>query len=139
VTLDSIGDAVISTDLGGRVTYLNAVAERITGWTRREAAGHGVDEVFRAVDGATGEGVRNAMELAVREDITVALTPNCKPDHDGGTETTNENSAAPIHNRRGAVTGAVMVFRDMSTARALSHRLSYLAQHDSLTDLPNRG
>lgn len=139
VTLDSIGDAVISTDLWGRVTYLNAVAERITGWTRREAAGHGVDEVFRAVDGATGEGVRNAMELAVREDITVALTPNCKPDHDGGTETTNENSAAPIHNRRGAVTGAVMVFRDMSTARALSHRLSYLAQHDSLTDLPNRG
>ncbi|MFL6603784.1 MAG: putative bifunctional diguanylate cyclase/phosphodiesterase [Steroidobacteraceae bacterium] len=139
VTLDSIGDAVISTDLWGRVTYLNAVAERITGWTRREASGHGVDEVFGSVDGATGEDVRSAMELAVREDITVALTPNCTSEHDGVAEAANENSAAPIHNRGGAVTGAVMVFRDMSTARALSHRMSYLAQHDSLTDLPNRG
>jgi diguanylate cyclase (GGDEF)-like protein/PAS domain S-box-containing protein len=139
VTLDSIGDAVISTDLWGRVTYLNAVAERMTGWTRSEASGRHVDEVFRAVDGATGEDVRNAMELAVREDTTVGLTPGSASGHDEGPEITNENSAAPIHNRRGAVTGAVMVFRDMSTARALSHRMSYLAQHDSLTDLPNRG
>jgi diguanylate cyclase (GGDEF)-like protein/PAS domain S-box-containing protein len=139
VTLDSIGDAVISTDLCGRVTYLNAVAERMTGWARREASGHQVQEVFRTVDGVTGEDVRNAMELAVREDTTVGLTPNCMSGHDDGAETTNENSAAPIHNRRGVVTGAVMVFRDMSTARALSHRMSYLAQHDSLTDLPNRG
>jgi diguanylate cyclase (GGDEF)-like protein/PAS domain S-box-containing protein len=139
VTLDSIGDAVISTDLWGRVTYLNAVAERMTGWTRREASGHHVDEVFRTVDGATGEDVRNAMELAVREDATVGLTPGCTSEHDGETEVASENLAAPIHNRRGAVTGAVMVFRDMSTARALSHKMSYLAQHDSLTDLPNRG
>jgi diguanylate cyclase (GGDEF)-like protein/PAS domain S-box-containing protein len=139
VTLDSIGDAVISSDLWGRVTYLNAVAEKMTGWTRREASGRHVDEVFRAVDGATGEDVRNAMELAVREDITVGLTPNCTSGHDDGPDAATENSAAPIHNRRGAVTGAVMVFRDMSSARALSHRMSYLAQHDSLTDLPNRG
>jgi diguanylate cyclase (GGDEF)-like protein/PAS domain S-box-containing protein len=139
VTLDSVGDAVISTDLSGRVTHLNAVAERMTGWTRREASGHNVDEVFRAVDGATGKDVRNAMELAVSEDTIVSLTPNCTSGHDDGADATGENSAAPIHNRRGAVTGAVIVFRDMSTARALSHRMSYLAQHDSLTDLPNRG
>jgi diguanylate cyclase (GGDEF)-like protein len=139
VTLDSIGDAVISTDLWGRVTYLNAVAERMTGWARGEASGRHVAEVFRAVDGATGDDVRNAMELAVREDTTVCLTPNCTPGHDQAAEPLSENSAAPIHNRGGLVTGAVMVFRDMSTARALSHRMSYLAQHDSLTDLPNRG
>jgi len=139
VTLDSIGDAVISTDLWGRVTYLNAVAERMTGWTRGEALGRHVDEVFQAVDGATGKDVRNAMELAVREDTTVGLTPGSTSEHDDGPAITGENSAAPIHNRQGAVTGAVMVFRDMSTARALSHRMSYLAQHDSLTDLPNRG
>jgi diguanylate cyclase (GGDEF)-like protein/PAS domain S-box-containing protein len=139
VTLDSIGDAVITTDLGGRVTYLNVVAERLTGWTRHEASGHHVDEVFRTVDGATGEDVRSAMELAVREDATVGLTSNHASVRDAEAEASSENSAAPIHNRRGAVTGAVMVFRDMSTARALSHRMSYLAQHDSLTDLPNRG
>jgi diguanylate cyclase (GGDEF)-like protein len=139
VTLDSIGDAVISTDLWGRVTYLNAVAERMTGWTRREASGRHVAEVFRAVDGATGDDVRNAMELAVREDTTVCLTPNCTAGHDQAAGPLSENSAAPIHNRGGLVTGAVMVIRDMSTARALSHRMSYLAQHDSLTDLPNRG
>jgi diguanylate cyclase (GGDEF)-like protein len=111
----------------------------MTGWTRREASGHHVAEVFRAVDGATGDDVRNAMELAVREDTTVCLTPNCTPGYDQAAEPLSENSAAPIHNRGGLVTGAVMVFRDMSTARALSHRMSYLAQHDSLTDLPNRG
>jgi diguanylate cyclase (GGDEF)-like protein len=75
----------------------------------------------------------------VREDTTVGLTPDCAPRQDDAPEAAIENSAAPIHNRRGAVIGAVMVFRDMSTARALSHRMSYLAQHDSLTDLPNRG
>jgi diguanylate cyclase (GGDEF)-like protein/PAS domain S-box-containing protein len=139
VTLDSIGDAVISTDLWGKVTYLNAVAERMTGWTRCEASGHYVDEVFRTVDGATGEDVRKAMEVAVREDTAVGLTPHCTSGQDGGADVTSDNSAAPIHDRRGAVTGAVMVFRDMSTARALSHRMSYLAQHDTLTDLPNRG
>jgi len=82
VTLDSIADAVISTDPSGRVTYLNAVAERMTGWTRREASGHRVDEVFQAVDGATGEDVRNTMELAVRDDTTVGLTSNRVTDQD---------------------------------------------------------
>jgi diguanylate cyclase (GGDEF)-like protein len=111
----------------------------MTGWTRREASGHRVDEVFRSVDGPTGDDVRNAMELAVREDTTVGLTPSCASVHDERVAAQSENSAAPIHNRRGAVTGAIVVFRDMSTARALSHRMSYLAQHDSLTELPNRG
>jgi diguanylate cyclase (GGDEF)-like protein/PAS domain S-box-containing protein len=137
VTLDSIGDAVISTDLWGRVTYLNGVAEKMTGWTREEAAGRPVEEVFRAVDGAAGKDVRSAMELAIRENTTVGL--RCESSSaDPGPEAPIEDPAAPIHNRRGEVTGAVMVFRDMSTARALSQRMSYLAQHDSLTDLPNR-
>jgi diguanylate cyclase (GGDEF)-like protein/PAS domain S-box-containing protein len=136
VTLDSIGDAVISTDMWGQVTYLNGVAEKMTGWTREEAAGHSVEEVFRAVNGAAGKDVRNAMELAIRENATVGL--RCETPTGPSPELPPEDSAAPIHNRRGEVTGAVMVFRDMSAARALSHRMSYLAQHDSLTDLPNR-
>jgi len=138
VTLDSIGDAVISTDLRCHVTYLNAVAEKMTGWARDEARGHEVEEVFRAVDGATGADVCRAMQLAIKENTTVGLTSDSVSVCGEAIETPFEDSASPIHNRWGEVTGAVMVFRDISTSRALSHRMSYLAQHDSLTGLPNR-
>ena len=138
VTLNSIGDAVMSTDVGGRVTYLNIVAERMTGWSRSEAAGHPFEEVFRIVDANTREAIQNPMALAIRENKTVGLTPNCLLIRRDGIEAAIEDSAAPIHDRRGQVTGAVMVFHDVSTARELSLRISYLAQHDNLTDLPNR-
>jgi diguanylate cyclase (GGDEF)-like protein/PAS domain S-box-containing protein len=138
ITLNSIGDAVISTDLGGRVTYLNAVAERMTGWSLLEAAGRPLEEVFRIADATTRERAQNPMALAVRENKTVGLTLNCVLIRRDGTEAAIEDSAAPIHDRRGHVTGAVMVFRDVSMTRALSLRMAHLAQHDSLTDLPNR-
>jgi diguanylate cyclase (GGDEF)-like protein/PAS domain S-box-containing protein len=136
--LDSIGDAVISTDLQTRVTYLNAVAERMTGWARQKALGRPVEEVFEAVAGATGEQVRKAMEMAMHDATPVGLTPAYSTAHGGALEAPFEDSAAPIHGRQGEVIGAVVVFRDMGTARALSNRMFYLAQHDSLTDLPNR-
>jgi diguanylate cyclase (GGDEF)-like protein/PAS domain S-box-containing protein len=138
VTLNSIGDAVMSTDVGGYVTYLNIVAEHMTGWSRSEAAGHPFEEVFRIVDAGTRETIQNPMALAIRENKTVGLTPNCLLIRRDGIEAAIEDSAAPIHDRRGQVTGAVMVFHDVSTARELSLRISYLAQHDNLTDLPNR-
>jgi diguanylate cyclase (GGDEF)-like protein/PAS domain S-box-containing protein len=138
VTLNSIGDAVMSTDVWGQVTYLNVVAENLTGWSREEAAGHPVAEVFRIIDAATGEAAQNPIALAIREDKTVALTPNCVLIRRDGVEAAIEDSTAPIHDRRGQVTGAVMVFHDVSTARALSSKMSHLAQHDNLTDLPNR-
>jgi diguanylate cyclase (GGDEF)-like protein/PAS domain S-box-containing protein len=138
VTLNSIGDAVMSTDEWCNVTYLNIVAETLTGWPRAEAAGHPVAEVFRIVDAVTREPVSNPMELAIRENRTLGLTPNCILIRRDGAEAAIEDSAAPIHDRQGVVTGAVMVFHDVSSARALSLRMSYLAQHDGLTDLPNR-
>ena len=138
VTLNSIGDAVMSTDVLGCVTYLNAVAESMTGWSRGEAAGHPIEEVFRIIDATTREAAQNPMTLAIRENKTVGLTANCVLIHREGGEVAIEDSAAPIHDRRGRVTGAVMVFRDVSMARAMSLRMSHLAQHDSLTDLPNR-
>jgi diguanylate cyclase (GGDEF)-like protein/PAS domain S-box-containing protein len=138
VTLNSIGDAVMSTDVGGRVTYLNMVAESLTGWSREEAVGHPLEDVFRIIDATTREAVQNPMTLAIRKDKTVGLTANCILIRRDGVEAAIEDSAAPIHDRRGEVTGAVIVFHDVSTARALSLRMSYLAQHDSLTDLPNR-
>ncbi len=138
VTLNSIGDAVISTDEWCNVTYLNIVAEKMTGWTRAEAAGRPVAEVLRIVDAVTREPVASPMESAIRENRTVGLTPNCVLIRRDGVDASIEDSVAPIHDRRGAVTGAVMVFHDVSIARALSLRMSYLAQHDGLTDLPNR-
>jgi diguanylate cyclase (GGDEF)-like protein/PAS domain S-box-containing protein len=138
VTLNSIGDAVMSTDVWGRVTYLNVVAEALTGWSREEAAGHPLEEVFRIIDGTSRETMQNPMTLAVRENKTVGLTPNCVLIRRDGVEASIEDSAAPIHDRRGHVTGAVMVFHDVSSARAMSQKMAYLAQHDSLTDLPNR-
>lgn len=138
VTLNSIGDAVMSSDVQGNVTYLNVAAESMTGWSRTEAAGHPLEEVFRIVDATTRAVVQNPMALAIRENKTVGLTPNCILIRRDGAESAIEDSAAPIHDRRGQVTGAVMVFHDVSVTRALSLRMSYLAQHDSLTDLPNR-
>jgi diguanylate cyclase (GGDEF)-like protein/PAS domain S-box-containing protein len=138
VTLNSIGDAVMSTDVSGDVTYLNFVAETLTGWSQHEAAGHPFEEVFRIIDSTTREIARNPMAFAVRENKTVGLTPNCVLIRRDGVESPIEDSAAPIHDRYGRVTGAVMVFRDVSAARATSVTMAYLAQHDSLTDLPNR-
>jgi diguanylate cyclase (GGDEF)-like protein/PAS domain S-box-containing protein len=138
VTLNSIGDAVVSTDVAGNVTYLNFVAETLTGWSQLEAAGHPLEEVLRIIDGTTRTQARNPMEFAIRQNKTVSLTPDCVLIRRDGAESPIEDSAAPIHDRRGQVTGAVMVFHDVSAARATARRMAYLAQHDSLTDLPNR-
>jgi diguanylate cyclase (GGDEF)-like protein/PAS domain S-box-containing protein len=138
VTLNSIGDAVMSTDVHGQVTYLNTVAEYLTGWLREEAIGKPVSDVFRIVDSTTRNPVENPMGSAVRDNMTVGLTANCLLIRRDGIEAAIEDSAAPIHDRRGHVTGAVIVFHDVSATRALSLKMSHLAQHDSLTDLPNR-
>jgi diguanylate cyclase (GGDEF)-like protein/PAS domain S-box-containing protein len=138
VMLNSIGDAVMSTDMWGQITYLNVVAETLTGWSREHAAGHPVEEVLHIIDGGTRNPAPNPMAVAIRENKTVGLTPNCVLIRRDGHEAAIEDSAAPIHDRHGRVTGAVMVFHDVSAARALSLRMAYLAQHDSLTDLPNR-
>src|ERR1700674_5879537 len=138
VALNTIGDAVMSTDIQGHVTFLNVVAESMTGWSRDEAAGRPLEEVFRVIDAVTRGIVQNPMALAIRENKTVGLTPNCILVRRDGVEAYIEDSAAPIHDRRGQVTGAVIVFHDVGASRALPLRMSYLAQHDSLTDLPNR-
>ena len=138
VTLSSIGDGVMSTDVWGNVTYLNPAAEQITGWSMHEASGQPFERVFPIIDITTGEVTRNPMALAMKENKTVGLTPNCALIRRDGIEAAIEDSAAPIHDRRGQVTGAVMVFHDVSKAREVSLRISHLAQHDTLTDLPNR-
>lgn len=138
VTLDSIGDAVLSTDILGNVTYLNLVAEKMTGWSRDEASGRPLAEVFHIIDGATRAVAQNPMELAIKENKAVALTANCLLIRRDGVECAIEDSASPIHDRTGQVVGAVIVFHDVSESRDMKVKMSHLAQHDSLTDLPNR-
>lgn len=138
VTLNSIGDAVISTDATGNVTYLNQVAEAMTGWTGAEALGRAFGDVFRIIDSANPQHAINPMVVAMQQNRTVGLAAGCILVRRDGFESAIEDSAAPIHDRRGRVTGAVMVFHDVTQARAMSQRMSYLAHHDYLTDLPNR-
>src|SRR6266699_838254 len=138
VTLNSIGDAVLSTDISGNVTYVNRVAESMTGWSRQEAVGRPLAEVFQIVDGTTRKPARNPVEAAILENKTMGLNPTCVLIRRDGLELAIEDSTAPIHDRFGQVTGAVIVFRDVSASRAMTIKMSHLAQHDSLTDLPNR-
>jgi diguanylate cyclase (GGDEF)-like protein/PAS domain S-box-containing protein len=138
VTLNSIGDAVLSTDISGNITYLNLVAEAMTGWRREEATGKPLAEVFRIVDGSTRKTSQDPMEMAVAQNRTVGLTVNCVLIRRDGFESAIEDSAAPIHDRAGRVTGAVIVFHDVSAARAMSVQMTHFAQHDAVTNLPNR-
>jgi len=138
VTLNSIGDAVLSTDISGNITYLNLVAERMTGWRREEAIGRPLTDVFHIIDGQTHETAPNPMELAVRHNQTVSLSANSILIRRDGAESPIEDSSAPIHDRGGKLTGAVIVFHDISESRSMTQKMSHLAQHDFLTDLPNR-
>ncbi|HVC10870.1 MAG TPA: diguanylate cyclase [Burkholderiales bacterium] len=138
VTLDSIGDAVLSTDVAGDVTYLNSVAEKMTGWSRENARGHPLGEVCRIVDAETHEpSAHNPMMLAIEQNKPVGLAANSVLVRRDGFETAIEDSAAPIHGRDGGVIGAVMVFHDVTASRAVRTKMSHLALHDFLTDLPN--
>lgn len=138
VTLNSIGDAVLATDLLGNVTYLNLVAEAMTGWSREDALGRPLAEVFRIINGTTRQTAANPAQHAIAEDRTVGLAANCVLIGRDGFESAIEDSAAPIHNRSGEVSGAVIVFRDVSQSRAMAQKMAHLAQHDFLTGLPNR-
>ena len=138
VTLNSIGDAVLCTDSSGIVTYLNIVAENMTGWLRKEASGRPLADVFQIVDGITRRPAQNPMAMAVAQNKAVGLSANCILIRRDGHESAIEDSAAPIHDRNGHCTGAVIVFHDVSVARSMSLQMTHSAQHDFLTELPNR-
>jgi diguanylate cyclase (GGDEF)-like protein/PAS domain S-box-containing protein len=138
VTLNCIGDAVICTDITGNINFLNLVAEKMTGWTRQEAAGRPMAEVFRILDALSHQTTPDPMEIAVEQNRTVHIPANCVLVRRDGFETPIEDSVAPIHDREGQAMGAVIVFRDVSAARAMALQMAHSAQHDFLTGLPNR-
>jgi diguanylate cyclase (GGDEF)-like protein/PAS domain S-box-containing protein len=138
IILDAIGDAVLSTDADGLVTYLNPVAEAMTGWSRAQAAGRRLEDVFHIIDSETRLVARNPLNLAVLLDKPVGLTPHCLLVHRDGHEAEIEDCATPIHGHAGEVSGAVIVFRGVGAALETSRQMARLAQHDALTGLPNR-
>ncbi|MEG5159270.1 EAL domain-containing protein [Microcoleus sp. AT3-A2] len=138
VTLQSIGDAVITTDAQGRVRYLNPIAERLTGWKTHDVQGVPFSTVFLIVDQVTREPVENPINMALLEERIVTLANNTILIADDGTEYPIADSAAPIRDRQGQIIGAVIVFHDVTESRYLTRQLSWEASHDSLTGLINR-
>ncbi|MES3034690.1 MAG: PAS domain-containing protein [Gemmatimonadota bacterium] len=138
-TLASIGDAVIATDERGHVTYLNAVAETLTGWTNADAAGVPLTQVFDIVNQDTRLPVENPALRALREGVIVGLANHTILIARDGQERPIDDSAAPIRGAKGAIIGSVLVFRDISERyaaerRAEEHRLQMTQTLESITD-----
>jgi diguanylate cyclase (GGDEF)-like protein/PAS domain S-box-containing protein len=138
VTLNCIADAVVCSDVSGGITFLNTIAEQMTACSRREALGANLSKVVRIIDAKT----RASLPMP-HWDSAEETGPSCllvhallvQPD---GNEIPIEGSLAPIRDRQGAITGTVLIFRDVGEARAAALRITHAAQHDYLTGLPNR-
>ena len=136
VTLHSIGDAVITTDDEGLIDYVNPVAEALTGWTQAEALGQPLERIMHLIDEATLQPADSP--LALCDNATQTLTSHVALVRRDGTTIAIDDSAAPIHDRQGAVVGGVLVFRDVTIARSMEQRMTWAATHDTLTGLVNR-
>ncbi len=138
VTLNSIGDGVITTDANGCVDYLNPVAADLIGWEPRAARGRSVDQVLTAVESRSRELLDNPVLRCLREGRVITLPEGSALVDRESKCIEIQDSTAPIRDRIGNVIGAVMVFHELNKASRLSRQLSYQAAHDSLTGLINR-
>jgi diguanylate cyclase (GGDEF)-like protein/PAS domain S-box-containing protein len=138
VTLKSIGDAVMTTDAQGQVTYLNPLAEELTGWRSDEAKGNLVSRVFRIVNEYSRAPVENPVERVLEQGVVVGLANHTLLLCRDGREFSIEDSAAPVKDSEGILQGCVIVFRDVTEKRKLEQRIQYQANYDALTGLPNR-
>jgi diguanylate cyclase (GGDEF)-like protein/PAS domain S-box-containing protein len=138
VMLNSIGDAVLSVDIDGLVSYMNAVAQELTGFDFNEAVGRPLKEIFQVEDAASHQPATDPAQRAIQSNSVVALAANTLLITKDGSQVAIEDSAAPIRNREGDITGAVIVFHDARLSIETTSRMAYLAQHDALTGLHNR-
>lgn len=138
VTLQSIGDGVITTDAAGNIDYLNPVAQDLTGWDKRRARGVPVDEIMTIVNEHTRLSVENPVRRCLNEGRVINLAQDSLLIAKDGKEVPIQDSAAPIRDRIGNIIGAVMVFHDVSKETRLFRQLSYQASHDATTGLINR-
>jgi diguanylate cyclase (GGDEF)-like protein/PAS domain S-box-containing protein len=138
ITLQAIGDGVITTDADSVIDYINPVAETLTGWRLEDAMGRNIDEVFRAFHEETCEPLENPLTGSIRRARPMKSTRPVLMIRRDGNELYVESTAAPIRDGGGRVCGAVLVFHDVSESRELNRKLSYHASHDPLTGLVNR-
>ena len=138
ITLQSIGDGVVTTDDQCNIEYMNPVAEELTGWSIDDATGCPIDDVFRGFHEETCEPIENPLSVAIRRNRSIKSVRPMLLIRKDGNELYIESTASPIRNDRGDVTGGALVFHDVSEARELNRRLSYHASHDILTGLVNR-
>ncbi len=138
VTLESIGDGVITTDMNSNVAYLNPIAEKMTGWKNEDAAGRPILEVFRVLNESTRKLAPNPVDVVLEHGQICGIANHTILVSKTGDEFAIEDSAAPIIDVDNKMIGVVLVFHDVSSTKRMAERMSYLAEHDFLTDLPNR-
>jgi diguanylate cyclase (GGDEF)-like protein/PAS domain S-box-containing protein len=138
VTLQSIGDGVITTNAKGDIDYINPVAQDLTGWDMRSARGKTVTEIMMIVNEHTRATCENPVIRCLKEGRVITLPENSILITKNGDEVPIQDSAAPIRDRIGNIIGSVMVFHDVSKESRLFRQLSYQASHDNLTGLINR-
>lgn len=138
ITLHSIGDAVITTNVEGTVEFLNPTAELLTGWSVEAAIGHPLEVVFHVVDEQTRKPVANPVRGCLSLGEIVGLGSHSLLVSRIGREFSIQDSAAPIRDRRRNIVGAVLVFQDVTEARKLAQQVAHQASHDPLTGLINR-
>jgi len=137
-TLLSVGDAVISTDTKGNVAVMNTIAEKLTGWRQEDAVGKPMEEVFLIVNEFSGNKCENPVLKVLNTGLTAELAENTLLLSSDGGECPIEDSAAPIKDEQGNITGVVLVFRDCTARKKSQEEIEYLSFHDHLTGLYNR-
>ena len=138
IALNSISDAVFYTDILGNINYLNSAAEKLTGWSSKAAYGRPSCQVFNIINGTTRKPAPNPVQLVLKSNAPKGLAADTILIKRDDSEISIEDSSSPIHDENGHLTGVVVVFHDVSAAKAMSMKMAHLAQHDFLTNLPNR-
>jgi diguanylate cyclase (GGDEF)-like protein/PAS domain S-box-containing protein len=136
-TLKSIGDGIITTDNTGKITFMNQMAEVLTGWPQPAALGRPFGETLRLIHTTTRTGVGNLMERVLENGLIIDLSPDTALIDREGLEVPIDKSAAPIRDEDGNTIGMVIVFRELTVRKYVEEKLRYFAAHDVLTGLAN--
>lgn len=132
VTLRSISDGMITTDIHGKIILINKVAEKLTGWNRADAIGMFLNDVFHIINEETGKKIKNPFEKVIKNNESVNIFDNTILVARDGTERNIEDSSAPIHNKDSKIIGSVLVFRDITEKRKMEYELQKAHKLESL-------